>query len=71
MILQKLNTIQEFLTNILLKNISIRGDLDQLYIQPEKIEIDFEYLKNLNEDFLSTLLFYLFKKSKIAYSKKQ
>ncbi len=48
---------------------SIRGDLDQLYIQPEKIEIDFEYLKKLNVDFLSTLLFYLFKKNKVAILK--
>jgi len=48
---------------------SIRGELDQLYIQPEKTEIDFEYLKNLDEDLLSTLLFYLFKKSRIAIVK--
>ncbi len=48
---------------------SIRGTLEQLYIQPEEIKIDFEYLKNLDRDLLSSLLFYLFKKSKIAIVK--
>lgn len=52
-----------------IENYSIRGELDQLYVQPEKVGIDFEYLKNLDEDLLSTLLFYLFKKSKVAIIK--
>lgn len=45
---------------------SIRGELKQLCVQPEKIEANFEYLKKLDKDFLSIILFYLFKKNKIA-----
>lgn len=66
---EKIEYDTRILDKYFIEEYSIRGELDQLYIQPEKAEIDFEYLKNLNEDFLSTLLFYLFKKSKIAILK--
>ncbi len=52
-----------------IEDYSIRGELDQLYVQPENIKIDFKYLKNLDENLLSTFLFYLFKKSKVAIVK--
>ena len=52
-----------------LEDYSVRGELESLYVQPEKIGIDFEYLQNLDSDFLSTILFYLFKKNKIAILK--
>ena len=65
----KIGNDTRILDKYFIEDYSIRGELDRLYIQPEKTETDFEYLKNLNEDFLSILLFYLFKKSKIAILK--
>ena len=65
----KIGNDTRVLDKYFIEDYSIRGELDRLHIQPEKTEADFEYLKNLNEDFLSILLFYLFKKSKIAILK--
>ena len=48
---------------------SIRGKMNQLHIQPEKLKIDFEYLKKIDNNFLNILLFYLFKKNRIAILK--
>ena len=49
-----------------LEDYSIRGELDPLYVQPEKIDTDFGYLNGLNQNLLSVVLFYLFKKNRIA-----
>ena len=65
----KIDYDTRILDKYFIENYSIRGELDQLYVQPENIETDFEYLKNLDENLLSTILFYLFKKSKIAIVK--
>ncbi len=66
---EKLDNDTRILDKYFIEDYSIRGELDTLYIQPEKIEIDFDYLKKLERNLLSTLLFYLFKKSKIAIVK--
>ena len=65
----KIGNDTRILDKYFIEDYSMRGELDQLYIQPEKTEMDFEYLKNLDEDFLSILLFYLFKKKQNSYSK--
>ena len=49
-----------------LEDYSIRGKLDPLYVQPEKIDTDFGYLNGLNQNLLKVVLFYLFKKNRIA-----
>ena len=67
--LEKIEYDTRILDKYFIENYDIRGKLEQLYIQPEKIDLDFEYLKELEDNFMSTVLFYLFKKGKIAIVK--
>lgn len=66
---EKIEYDTRVLDKFFIEDYDIRGEIDQLYIQPEKMDLDFEYLKELEDDFVSTVLFYLFKKSKIAIIK--
>ncbi len=67
--LEKIEYDTRILDKYFVEDYDIRGELDQIYIQPEKRDLDFEYLKELEDDFVSTILFYLFKKSKISLVK--
>lgn len=66
---QKIESDTRILDQYFIDDYSARGELDKLYIQPETIPTDFEYLQNLDQNLLSTVLFCLFKKSKIAILK--
>ena len=66
---KKIEYDTRILDKYFIEDYTIRDELDPLYVQPEKMDLNFEYLRNLDDDFLSTILFYLFKKSKIAIVK--
>lgn len=66
---KKIEYDTRILDKYFIEKYTISGELDRLYVKSEKMDLDFKYLKNLEEDFLSAILFYLFKKNKIAIVK--
>jgi hypothetical protein len=66
---EKLDYDTRIFDKYFIENYDARGELDPLYIQPESHKIDFVYLQKLDRNLLSTLLYYFFKKGKIAIIK--
>lgn len=63
---EKIEYDTRLLDKYFIEEYAIRGEMRQLNIRSEKNQVDFEYLKNLDRNLLSVLLYYIFKKRKIA-----